>query len=281
MDCGFKDNDIEESVICNYGEYCTIEKCTFESLSGEDVHNILNNGELTLISPKIKDEGETILNEKCIFIKDMSPDYSSKIYGDGIVEGLDDIIPKTESFDFGYLDKIIHESTTSEITLEENICLERYERDFYEGGIELDIDNLIIDGNGKTIDGANKSRIFIVTGKNVTLKNIIFKNGFSFQNYDNALNNHGGALRINQEANLTIDDCKFMDNGSEEYGSAICNSGELNILTSEISNHASKKKGGAIYNIHGLLNVTNSTLSHNTAARGGAIHNKHGALNMS
>lgn len=51
MDCGFKDNDIEESVICNYGEYCTIEKCTFESLSGEDVHNILNNGELTLISP--------------------------------------------------------------------------------------------------------------------------------------------------------------------------------------------------------------------------------------
>ena len=63
MDCGFKDNDIEESVICNYGEYCTIEKCTFESLSGEDVHNILNNGELTLISPKIKDEGETILRK--------------------------------------------------------------------------------------------------------------------------------------------------------------------------------------------------------------------------
>ena len=106
------------------------------------------------------------------------------------------MIPKVKTFDFGHLDRIIHKSNEKEIFLEDDILFENYEKEYYEGGIELDIDDLVIDGNGKTIDGDGKSRIFTVTGKNITLKNITFKNGKSHKNYDNKLNNHGGVLRI-------------------------------------------------------------------------------------
>ena len=114
-------------------------------------------------------------------IKESFQNLEDKIDGTGNVKiGRD--IPSKRNFDFGYLDKLIHKSTADEIVLKENICLESYEMEFYEGGIELDIDNLIINGNGKIIDGSNASRIFIVIGKNITLKNIIFKNGQTHKN---------------------------------------------------------------------------------------------------
>lgn len=52
---------------------------------------------------------------------------------------------------------------------------------FFEGGIELDEDNLTIDGQNHVIDANNLSRIFYITGKNITLKNIIFKNGMFYK----------------------------------------------------------------------------------------------------
>ena len=52
-----------------------------------------------------------------------------------------------------------------------------------QDGITIARDNIIIDGNGHSIDGNSKSKIFTITGNNVTLKNIILKNAFTDISY--------------------------------------------------------------------------------------------------
>ncbi len=280
----FIENKVDDAVIYNNGEHCIVENGTFENnLSHGDAKNIYNDGELTLKNPKINDENKTIFNDSWghILIKNSPPNLSDKIDGDGEVVVENSMIPKVKTFDFGHLDRIIHKSNEKEIFLEDDILFENYEKEYYEGGIELDIDDLVIDGNGKTIDGDGKSRIFTVTGKNITLKNITFKNGKSHKNYDNKLNNHGGVLRITKGANLTVKNCKFLNNTSEEYGGAISNSGELNICESQISHNISKSHGGAIFNYHGKLKLSKSVLSDNDGnKKGGAIYNVYADLKM-
>lgn len=207
-------------------------------------------------------------------------DFLSKIGGSGTVNTFLDIIPNEEKFDFGYLDKKIHETTDEEIILKEDICLEKYEKDFYEGGIELDIDNLVIDGNGHTIDASGDSRIFIITGENITLKNIIFENGHSHNNYDNPINNHGGALRINSHNNLTIINCEFKNNNSERNGGVI-SGGNINISESKFTENTAQNDGGVIYSYGGELIITESKFTENTAEmHGGAIYNNDGNLTI-
>lgn len=101
-------------------------------------------------------------------------------------------------------------------------CLERYEADFYEGGIELDIDGLVIDGNGRTIDGAGLSRIFHISADDVTIKNITLKNGRSFKNADNFLNNPGGAIH-NENGSLSVSATEFDNNNGVSAGKTIFN----------------------------------------------------------
>ena len=299
IDSEFVGNNVEKDVLFNNGKSCTIQKSIFENNLSR---NITNKTDLTLISPKIKDDGQSILNDGYIFLK-KSPNLESKIYGDGTVE-TDTIHQEGETFDFGYLDKKIHESKSNEIILNHDIIFENYESDYYEGGIELDIDDLVIDGNGHIIDGANKSRIFIVTGKNITLKNITFKNGVTHDNYHYHFNVSGGAIRINHNAKITIENCKFISNTSQENGGAIENDGELTIhgstftentamsggaiendgeltiIDSTLTKNTAKLSGGAIYN-SGILIITESTLTKNTAKRsGGAIFNEEGALTI-
>jgi len=277
----FRENNAGESVLCNSGKFCSVEKTIFQNNISNYTKTIINKSELTLTNPNIKDKGKCILNQNYILIKKSSPKLKNKIYGEGTVEIDEKLIPHGENFDFRYLDKKIHESNSRKIILDHDITFEDYERDFYEGGIELEIDDLIINGNGHTIDGADKSRIFIITGKNITLKNIIFKNGNTHKNYDNPINQNGGAIRINYDNNITIENCEFINNASEEKGGAIHNyKGEIAITESTLNNNTAQKHGGAIYNCGGLT-ITDSTLTENTAqSDGGAIHNQEGELTI-
>ncbi|WP_407377199.1 TIR domain-containing protein [Methanobrevibacter sp.] len=280
----FSENDIEKSVIRNCGNSCNIEKTSFKNnILYSNSKNIINQSNLTLINPNIKDNGKTILNEGYVLIRKASEDFESKIYGSGTVETVG-LTKFNEKFNFEYLDNKIHESSSKEIILEEDICFENYEIDFYEGGIELDIDNLIINGNGKTIDGAGKSRFFIVTGKNIKLKNIIFKNGCSYKNYDIPLNSSGGAIIITHNAKITIENCKFIDNVSSSAGGVICNyGGDLILKESWISDNVATEYGGAIYNYCGKMNISKSTFDNNSSLKGsgGAIANISGDFEVS
>ena len=120
---------------------------------------------------------------------------------------------------FRYLDKLIH-SGKKEIVLDSDIVLGRLEKIKYLNGIKLDVDDLIIDGNGYTIDAQGETRIFKALGKNILIKNIIFKNGF---------NNGAGAICNNKFSSLEIDNCNFHENTALDSGGAIANFGKLKI----------------------------------------------------
>ena len=276
----FKDNTIERSVICHSAKFCTIKRTAFEAnLSAPDSINIENAGSMTLISPEIHDEGKTILNESYILIRNSPSWLEDMIFGDGIVESDADIIPDEESLDFGHLDEMIHGCDGGEVVLEADITFENYERDFYEGGIELDVDGITINGNGKTIDGRNLSRIFTISADDITLKNITFKNGGSHRNYANPPNGSGGALRINHVDGLRIEGCSFHDNSSDENGGAIDNKGQLTMRGCALVGNIATKSGGAISN-EGTLAMSDCTLKENTGDNGGAISNTQGELEI-
>ncbi|WP_296893920.1 TIR domain-containing protein [uncultured Methanobrevibacter sp.] len=283
----FRENDVGESIIYNHGNFCSIEKSIFEKNISKNY--IINESELFLTSPKIDSGEKTILNNGYILIRKSYYGLESIIGGEGIVEIVGQL-PRDEKFDFGYLDKKIYESNTKEIILEHDICFENYERDYYEGGIELDVDDLVIDGNGHIIDGVGKSRIFIITGNNITLKNITFKNGCSHKNYDNLLNNNGGAIKINKNNILTIENCKFLDNKAGNGGAVYNVGGELSIAESEFLNNEADN-GGAIFCNNGILNITDSTIGENSGVAiycggvlniiGSILNNNEGAIHSS
>ena len=178
----------------------------------------------------------------------------------------------TKTKDFLYLDNLIH-SGQKEIVLSENISFKLHEIDFYEGGIHLDMDNLIIDGNGRTIDGANRSRIFIITGRNITLKNIIFKNGYVSKDYDAPLFNDGGSIFVQIGASLNLINCRFINNTVLWNGGAIVNYGHLSMKNNVFNDNIAGKNGGAIFNI-GHLNISEDNFEGNRCEIGGAIYNR-------
>ena len=169
---------------------------------------------------------------------------------------------------FKYLDDLIH-SGVKEIVLDSDIVLDDDEESDYEDGIKLDVPDLIIDGNGHTIDANGKARIFYCT-RYITIKNITLKNGYS--------KDHGGTIYNNTWGELTIVESIIKEN-TANYGGAISNYGKLTITESIIKENTANY-GGAISNHDGQamtkkskLTITESTLFKNTAKVGGAIYN--------
>lgn len=81
----------------------------------------------------------------------------------------------------------------------------------YIAGVKIYRNNLIIDGNNSTIDGANMARMFNVIGENITFQNINFINGAS---------DDGGAIYCNKD-NLRIVNCTFTNCKAENDGGAV------------------------------------------------------------
>ena len=134
----------------------------------------------------------------------------------------------------------------------------------YTGSGEIVIDrNIIIDGDGYSLDATSKSRIFSIENYNVVLKNITFIN---------AKSGFGGAVYAGFNSNITIIDSTFI-NCSANFG------GALTILSSNaditgcsfINNHATYD-GGAIFSMYGILNLTDNTFTGNSANRAGAVY---------
>ena len=137
--------------------------------------------------------------------------------------------------------------------------------------------NLTIDGNGYTINGAKKARIFHVTGGNIIFKNIILADGST------DTNGNGGAIWVENNANGTAINCTFTNNvatngGAISNGNAMNCTFNSNIATSGgaiskgkavncIFNANNAQRGGAIKDGSAI----NSTFNSNSAGYGGAI----------
>jgi predicted outer membrane repeat protein len=116
---------------------------------------------------------------------------------------------------------------------------------------------------GTIIDAGSLNRIFTINpGVTVTLQNLTLENG-------NAAT--GGA--INNQGDLTVNDCTFTDNTATFVGGAIVNQGDLTVNGCTFTNN-NAFNGGAINNQPGgTLTVENSIFDGNTSPVGGAIVN--------
>ncbi len=145
---------------------------------------------------------------------------------------------------------------------------------------------ITIEGEGYTISGAYRWRIFYNDGGALTIKDLTMTDGYVegdiIRNADDTLKAtadqpFGGAI-VNWQGKLSIVNSSFSDNMAEYSGGAIANGGELNIVNSSFSDN-SADVGGAIDN-WGELSVSGSYFSGNSAEWGGAIYNA-GELSIS
>lgn len=161
--------------------------------------------------------------------------------------------------------KISNAESGSTIYLHNNYT---YDDTFTSEGIVIDRP-ITIEGNGFTIDGAGKSRIFnISTISRVFLNNIRFVNGHA---------EDGGAILIsNCLSDSCITDCLFENNTADYKGGAICCEDYFNgnnIANSNFTNNIADE-GGAI-SIKGSIyqsKLRNLNFQNNQADYGGAIY---------
>ena len=159
---------------------------------------------------------------------------------------------------FTALDYIIG-ITSGSITLNGDVIIADEEATAYANGITIDR-NIIIDGNGHTIDARNLARIFnIASGVTVTLQNVNLVNGQATQ---------GGAILNNGE--LLVSNANFTDNTAASWGGAIYNNGDLTVTSSnfdsnDITNRGSSSVdyGGAAIFSNGDLVIDDSNFTNN------------------
>ncbi len=131
--------------------------------------------------------------------------------------------------------------------------------------IEISKD-IVIDGDGHTIDADGKVSIFdIKNNSHVVLKNIIFTNGYGV---------NGSAVDVHQGSYVEIINCSFINNNASNYGGAIYiqadSSNKISKITSSIfiDNHA--LNGGAVYVHSDKATIEGSTFTGNKADNDGA-----------
>ncbi|MBQ7927326.1 MAG: hypothetical protein IJ287_01075 [Methanobrevibacter sp.] len=105
--------------------------------------------------------------------------------------------------------------------------------------------DITINGNGHSIDGMGKSRIFNInygdglSFHKVILKNITFKNG-------NAKIYGGAILNF---ADLTVDNCYFTSNNAGTAGGAINSLGSLTLKNSKFNKNSAGGDAGAVFSL--------------------------------
>lgn len=116
----------------------------------------------------------------------------------------------------------------------------------FTGGIGINRNNLIIDGDNHVIDGCGLARMFDVGGQNITFKNINFINGYSADD---------GGIIYCTGSNLTIINCTFTNSHADVEGGALfAKSGNAQIIDSKFINNT------AVYNAAIYMNGINSTV---------------------
>jgi len=136
-----------------------------------------------------------------------------------------------------------------------------------KGYVEISKSDFTINGNNHVIDGNRQSGIFNITGNNVTINNLIFKNGKS---------EIGGIIDSTGEVTLRnvtfiANNMTFLSDHITYKGGAIANhGGKINCYDSRfIDNHA--ESGSAIFIQNGELNVKNTNFT-------SSISNKYGQI---
>jgi len=154
-----------------------------------------------------------------------------------IGETENDTAPEDKHNSFGDLEKLIDSAEPgSTIILDRDYINDGYKVD----GIKIEKD-ITIDGQGHTLDGHYKSRIFQVSdGSKVVFKNITFKRGKLDENADNI---RGAAIN----GHCTAINCYFTDNHARGNGGAMYLGTAINCTFED--NSAEKSEASATYQV--------------------------------
>lgn len=141
--------------------------------------------------------------------------------------------------------------------------------------IEISKSDIIIDGQGHTIDAAGKTKIFSFTGANIVLKNINFENGYTQNSVSDYELNYGGAVYFKNGG--TIENCNFINNHAEN-GGAVCSHGNLKIEKCIFNDNYASIIGGAVFNDNNI-NINDCIFKDNHAGtEAGALYLKEGYI---
>lgn len=129
---------------------------------------------------------------------------------------------------------------------------------------------IAIEGDGHTISGDGKFRIFDVHGGSLTIRRMTLADG---QSHDpEVFDRDGGAIRAN-DATIVIENSSLINNAAEYGGGAIYGSEtKLTVSGSSFSGNRAKHSGGAIDGYKGKVSITSSSFVDNRASSGGAIY---------
>lgn len=129
--------------------------------------------------------------------------------------------------------------------------------------ILINASNVIINGNGHTINAENRMRIFYITGNNIIIRNITLENGYSI--------GEGGAIYARSKDITLID--STLKNNRAETGAAISTVGNVHTTSSRFIDNTAEA-GGAIFSDEGNVTVHDSLFENNDALShgGGAIY---------
>ena len=158
---------------------------------------------------------------------------------------------------------------------------------------------ITIEGNGHTLSGADKFRIFDVDGGALTLGNLTLTGGKASRGGAILLRHggraiaadvtfiknsafFGGAIATESDGDqLTVSDSSFISNAAETSGGAIAiDGGSADISRSAFLDNRAKERGGAIAMLRGQAAISNSTISGNAAQEGGGIYAVDGDITL-
>lgn len=155
-----------------------------------------------------------------------------------------------------------------------------------------------IDGQGHTIDGSNRAKIFKIVSDNVVLKNIRIINANTYDSKGSAIFSTGhGVSIINctfinnvaydgtiylSDAIACLSHCHFEDNLAANGGAIYLSNSQASVLNSSFVNNDAILYGGAIYSNMANLSVEKSSFVNAFATfKGGAIYSINSSMNIS
>ncbi len=115
-----------------------------------------------------------------------------------INEGADLLATDSSTGNFNDLNNTISESS-DELSLNQDYVYDSDRDTKFTSGVVISKNNFTLDGKGHYIDGNNKASIFSITGSNVTIKNLIFKNAYN------------GTIEFTMVNNITFDNITIVN----------------------------------------------------------------------
>ena len=288
--CNFKDNIADEEGNIIYFEPpmdipLTIEDSFIDNSSAEnsdiyiknpsllnikdtDIRNVSDNyvidnqnGTVNISNISFENDKQSIFNNGTIWLDDEVTANHVKSTQNAIIRN------KSESSNpengFRHMEDLIN-GDSEIVTLDCDIHMHESERFQYPEGIELHGNNLVIDGQNHIIDANKLSRIFKIDGTNITLKNIQFKNGCYFKSKVNETTEGGGVIYTLPTASVTINDCIFIENDSNNLAGCINNKGVMNVHNSIFKNNYAQRICGSIFNSN-ILDLKDCIFENNFA----------------